>query len=206
LSNAGNVITMIAFPSTMGHAFFGLGASSALRTPIFRQLLATIGVIDASANSARAALESNRTIGISTGGVAEVFETNNKDQVIVLKSRMGIIKLAFRTGADLVPCYLFGNTELLSLYTGGSWHDFFCSLSRRIGFATIAFWGRFGLPVPYRIPILGVMSAPIPVPQKENPTDEELNHYHILLMSKMTDLFEEHKHAYGWGDKKLIII
>lgn len=198
---------MIAFPSTMGHAFRGLGASSALRTPIFRQFLATIGVIDASAHIARAALDNKTTIGISTGGVAEVFETNNKDQVIVLKSRMGIIKLAFRTGADLVPCYLFGNTELLSLWTGGAtWHEFFKNLSRKIGFATILFWGRFGLPVPYRIPILGVMSAPIPVPKKEEPTDEELKFYHELLMQRMTDLFEEHKHAYGWGDKKLVII
>lgn len=204
--DVGNIITMIAFPSTMGHSFRGLAASAALLTPIFRQFLGTIGCIDASASVAKKTLERNKTIGISTGGVAEVFETNNKDQVIVLKSRMGIIKLAFRTGADLVPCYLFGNTELLSLYTGGSWHDFFCSLSRKIGFATIVFWGRFGLPVPYRIPILGVMSAPIPVPKKEDPTEQELQEYHQLLMDRMVALFEEHKHYYGWGDKKLVII
>lgn len=75
------------------------------------------------------------TIGISTGGVAEVFETNSPsgDEVIVLKNRKGIIKLAFRTGASLVPCYLFGNTKLFSLWTGGSFHSFFKSLSRKLG-------------------------------------------------------------------------
>ena len=197
---------MIGFPSVMGFSFNGLAASAALRTPLFRQLLGTIGVIDASPSSAKRALDNNRTIGISTGGVAEVFETNNKDQVIVLKSRKGIIKLAFKHGADLVPCYLFGNTELLSLWTGGSWHDFFCNLSRKIGFATIIFWGRFGLPVPYRIPIVGVMAEPIPVPKNENPTDEELDVLHKLLMDRMVELFEKYKHSYGWGDKKLIII
>lgn len=67
--------------------------------------------------------------------MAEVFETNSAsgDEVIVLKSRKGLIKLAFRTGASLVPCYLFGNTKLFSLWTGGSFHSFFKRLSRKLG-------------------------------------------------------------------------
>lgn len=131
----GNIVTMIAFPSVMGFSFDGLAASAAVRMPIFRQLLCSVGGIDASKKVAVKHLNRNRTLGISTGGVAEVFETNSPsgDQVIVLKSRKGIIKLAFQTGASLVPCYLFGNTHLLSLWTGGSLHDFFKKLSRRIG-------------------------------------------------------------------------
>lgn len=65
-------------------------------------------------------LNKNRTLGISTGGVAEVFETTFEgNEVIVLKSRKGLVKLAFSTGAALVPCYLLGNTHLLSLWCGG---------------------------------------------------------------------------------------
>lgn len=82
------------------------------------------------------ALNNNHTIGISTGGVAEVFETNSAtgDEVIVLQNRKGIVKLAFSTGASLVPCYLFGNTHLLSLWTGGSvGHGFLKDLSRKLG-------------------------------------------------------------------------
>lgn len=74
-----------------------------------------------------------------------------------------------------------------------------------IGFATIIFWGRFGLPVPYRIPIVGAMAKPIPVPLKENPTAEEIDAVHEELMQAMVKLFDTHKEAYGWGDKKLII-
>ena len=102
-------------------------------------------------------------IGISTGGVAEVFEANSptNKEIIILKNRKGIIKLAFRTGADIVPCYLFGNTKLFSMWTGGSlsWHTRLANISRSIGFALIVFWGRFGLPIPYRVPILGVMGV-----------------------------------------------
>ena len=109
----GNILAMIAWPCFAGHHFQGLAANSALRVPIFKQILCGMGVIDASRASARRALESYPyTIGISTGGVAEVFETTAGDEYILLKERVGLIKLAIRTGADLIPCYLFGNTKL----------------------------------------------------------------------------------------------
>lgn len=49
----GNILTMIAFPSIAGFSFRGLAASAALRAPIFRQLLCTIGAIDASRETAK---------------------------------------------------------------------------------------------------------------------------------------------------------
>jgi hypothetical protein len=57
------------------------------------------------------------TLGISTGGVAEVFETNcpSGDEVILLQERRGLIKLAFRTGAELVPWFVFLSSPSLSI-------------------------------------------------------------------------------------------
>jgi hypothetical protein len=83
-------------------------------------------------------LKQKKSIGISTGGVAEVFETNSKtgDEVVVLKSRQGLVKLAMRTGASLVPCYLFGNTQLYSVWygeEGSSLREIIRSVSRKIG-------------------------------------------------------------------------
>jgi hypothetical protein len=208
----GNIATMIAFPSIEGFSFRALVASAALRAPCFRQLLCTIGGIDASRETATKALKKNYTLGISTGGVAEVFDVDlrpNGNEVIELKERKGIIKLAFRTGAALVPCYLLGNTHLLSCYCGGSprssFHQFLKSISRKLGFACILFWGRFGLPIPYRIPIVGIMAKPIEVPMKEDPTEEEINEMHGRLEDEMRKLFDKHKEKYGWGNKKLVI-
>ena len=48
----GNIATMIAFPAIMGFSFRALAASAALRFPLFRQLLATIGATDASRKNA----------------------------------------------------------------------------------------------------------------------------------------------------------
>jgi len=208
----GNILAMISWPLLTGHHFIGLAANSALRVPIFKQILRSIGVVDASRSTARKSLETfPYTIGISTGGVAEVFSTNAADECIILQQRVGLVKLAIRTGADLVPCYLFGNTKLLSCWAGEGipgLHGLLEKVSRKIGFATILFFGRWGLPIPYRIPILGVMGKPIPTIQYEcvqEPSPEQIARIQQQLIDEMTALFDRHKALYGWDDKRLII-
>jgi len=207
----GNLLAMLVWPVLSGSYFRGLAASSALRPPIFKQILRSMGVIDASRHIARKALDEDRScIGISTGGVAEVFETNAKDECIVLKQRIGLIKLAIQTGADLVPCYLFGNTDLLGCWAGEGipqGRNILERISRKVGFALIIVYGRFGLPIPRRVPILGVMGKPIPTFQIkcEQPTQEQLDSIQKLLLDEMQEIFERYKGLYGWDDKKLII-
>ncbi|KAL3934495.1 MAG: hypothetical protein SGARI_003358, partial [Bacillariaceae sp.] len=156
----GNILSMIVFPPLFGQTFRGLASSAALRPPVFKQILRSIGVIDASRNVARKALERNESLGISTGGVAEVFETNEDDECILLKERIGLIKLAIRTGSAIVPCYVFGNTKLLGCWAGEGipkGRYMLERISRKLGFALILVYGRFLLPVPWRKPVLGVM-------------------------------------------------
>ena len=163
---------MVAFPALLqGQTFRGLASSAALRPPIFKQVLRSIGVIDASRDVARATLDGTSTststtrggvgesIGISTGGVAEIFFTNTTNECILLKERVGLIKLAIRTGANIAPCYLFGNTKVLHCWFGEGLPyvpSFLERWSRKLGFALIWIHGRFGgLPIPFRKPILG---------------------------------------------------
>jgi 1-acyl-sn-glycerol-3-phosphate acyltransferase len=208
----GNIITMLAFPSINGFPFSGVASSAALRTPIFRQVLEYIGVVDADRETCNRVLSRGGVIGISTGGVAEVFETDpdhndgEGDECIVLKSRKGLCKLALRTGADVVPCYLFGNTKLYSLYTGGPLASINKTLSRAIGFAIILFWGRWFLPVPFREPVLGVLTKPIIVKKVEGePTQDQIDTLHAELCKRMIDLFNKYKVVYGWKKKRLVI-
>jgi hypothetical protein len=202
---------MLLWPSLTGHHFLALAANAALRVPGFKQVLGSIGAIDASPKTARKALEEwPYTIGISTGGVAEVFETNAGDECILLKERIGLVKLAIRTGADLVPCYLFGNTKLLSCWSGEGipgGRTVLEKISRKIGFALIIIHGRFGLPIPFRIPVLGVLGKPIPTFQIkcEDPTMEQILQIQGLLLAEMDEIFEKYKGLYGWEDKRLII-
>lgn len=201
---------MIAWPVLNGGNFRGLASSAALRPPIFKQILRSIGVIDASRKVARKALEDGESLGISTGGVAEVFETNSHDECIVLKERVGLIKLAIRTGADIVPCYVFGNTDLLGCWAGeGIPHGrtILETISRKLGFALILIHGRFGLPIPRRLPLLGVVGKPIPTHHLkcEDPTNEQIKKLQDQLLSEMERIFDDYKGLYGWETKSLII-
>jgi hypothetical protein len=47
------------------------------------------------------------------------------------------------------------------------------------------------------------MGDPIKCPKVENPTQEEIDKYHGLLVKGYEQVFEQHKKAYGWGDKVL---
>ena len=206
----GNILSMLVFPSLFGHVFRGLSSSAALRPPIFKQVLRSIGVIDASRQVARKTLDGGESIGISTGGVAEIFFTNEDDECILLKERIGLIKLAIRTGAHITPCYLFGNTKLLNCWAGEGvpgGRYVLEKMSRKLGFALILIYGRFFLPIPFRKPILGVMGKPIQTHhiKGEDPTPEQIEIIQTKLLEEMERIFDTYKHLYDWNDKKLII-
>lgn len=80
------------------------------------------------------------------------------------------------------------------------------SCHRCPGFAVIFFWGRFLLPIPFRVPILCVIGKPIDVDVCDNPTDEQVNTVHQSLMDEMVKLFDKHKASYGWAHKQLVIV
>ncbi len=149
----GNILTMVSFPFMAGFHFKGLAATLAVRMPIFKQILGSIGTISASRDSAVAAIEAGYTIGrflpplffwgggreggggvqlhcatsysmhlcnnnanvfnvncnynstgISTGGVAEVFEKQEGvSEAIILRSRKVVCTCC---GVFLSPCSL----------------------------------------------------------------------------------------------------
>lgn len=207
---SGCLLTMIVHPTCTGQICRGLAARAAVAFPIFKQLLRTIGIVDANRVTAQRVLEKPSCLGISTGGVAEIFETNNDDEVILLKERVGLIKLAIRTGADLTPCYIFGTTSMLQCWTGEGipgGRDGLQRLSRKLGFGLILIFGRWMLPIPNRTPTLGVVGKTIETMHMkcDHPTDEQVQEIQEKLIQRMQEVFDTHKHLYGWEKKHLII-
>jgi diacylglycerol O-acyltransferase 2, plant len=201
---------MLCHPSLEGMHCRGLAARMAVAIPIFKQIMRSVGIVDANRITARRVLEKPSCLGISTGGVAEIFETNNEDETVLLRERVGMIKLAIRTGADLQPAYIFGSTKTLSCWTGEGipgGRDVLCRISRKLGFGLAIIFGRFGLPIPRRSPLLGVLGKSIPTHhiQCEEPTDKQVEEIQELLIKNMHETFNKYKHLYGWEEKHLII-
>lgn len=80
---------------------------------------------------------------------------------IVVKKRYGLCRLSLETGAQLLPCYVFGGSDFFeNLLTSDSWLSNFARKSRM---GITIFWGQFGLPIPYTPKVSLCMAEPIKV-------------------------------------------
>jgi len=74
---------------------------------------------------------------------------------VYLRRRLGFVRVAIRAGADLVPVYHLGASQLLGFWGSEA-------ASRRARMCCGLFFGAWGLPLPRRHAILTLVGAPVP--------------------------------------------
>ena len=196
-----NVLSIPAINTFSFRHFVGAGASVVPKTPFLRYMT-LFGFIDVSAKSIAKALDAGTCVGTVPDGIAGIFRCTAADEVVVLKHRKGLAKLALRTGHPIVPAYSVGNTAAFS-----AWFDRFGILERisRMAQASLfIYWGRLGLPIPRRANITMLIGRPILVDKVENPSDAQVDEVHQRLLREMKELFDGHKAALGWAHKEII--
>lgn len=79
--------------------------SSNFKIPFYRDIILGMGLCSVSKRSCERALRlgNGSSIGIVVGGAAESLNANPGTADLILKKRLGFIKIAMRNGADLVP-------------------------------------------------------------------------------------------------------
>ena len=86
--------------------------------PVLRTFISWIRSIDANKIAVERAIMNGDRIGISPGGITEIFEGYPKpgrlpdDECVLLKSRKGFVKLALKHKVPLIPVYCFGATKM----------------------------------------------------------------------------------------------
>lgn len=84
-----------------------------LKLPLISSFMKAIGYIPAKAkNITDTLIKKEENVGIILDGIAGMFQAH--DEVAHVKTRKGIIKIALRAGAAVVPVYGFGHTSLVS--------------------------------------------------------------------------------------------
>lgn len=198
-----NLLCMPAI-NTATRAFIGAPASVVVHTPFLRYLL-LFGHCDVSGRSLEKACKAGFAVGLVPDGIAGIFKTNSVDEEVNLLKRKGLARLSLRTGIPLVPAYSVGNTQVFR-----AWFDrwgIMESLSRRWRVSLFFPLGRFGLPIPFRENIAMVFGSPlVPPVVTDNPTEEQIDALHAQLLAAITELFENHKAALGWGQRRLIFV
>src|SRR4051812_31093934 len=142
-----------------------------------------------------------RAITIVVGGASESLDAQPYTLRLVLKRRKGFVKMAIRTGADLVPVLAFGENDLYDQFLPDSHpkiHKFQLLVKKLLGFTIPLFHARgvfnydVGL-MPYRRPLNIVVGRPVKVVQKSKPDREEIDRVHELYIQELERIWETWK-------------
>lgn len=195
-----NLLSIPAINTFLGCPFVGSGASVVFHTPFLRYMTLW-GVVAVDRKSIEKAVSRGKCVGIVPDGVAGIFKTSSHKELVAMKDRKGIARLALRTGTPIVPAYSFGNTTAFSC-----WYDSFGILefiSRKAQASLFLYWGRFGLPIPRRVQVTMAFGRVIEVQKVENPTEEQIDEVHQKIINATKQMFDLHKASLGWGDKEM---
>lgn len=193
--------------SKMAEVFFGMRLAVApigLRIPLVRHLMAWIGCIGADRNTVAKALREGCSVGLYPGGVAEMVRTDTVAERLVLKDRKGFVQLALEHGVSIVPVYCFGNSVLWSQFPLPAVVE---RLSRWLRASLILPYGRLGLLLPRKRPLLFAFGAPIqcPKPSGSGPSVAQIDATHAAVIDAVRELYDLYKGSYGWHERPLHI-
>lgn len=198
-----NVLSIPAINSFGFCHFVGAPASVVFHTPFLRYL-ALYDCVSVGRKSLTKALAQGKCVGIVPDGVAGIFTQNSRDEVVAMRSKKGIARLALRTGASVVPAYSFGNTAAFTCVQDQ--FGILAKVSRKLRAALFIFHGRWWLPIPRRVNITMVVGRAIPVEKVEEPSEAQVDELHEKILGAIKENFDRHKESLGWGQKELRFI
>lgn len=151
-----------------------------------------------------------RAITIVVGGAAESLDAQPYSLRLVLKRRKGFVKMAIRTGADLVPVLAFGENDLYDQFHAESHpriHKVQLFIKKLLGFTVPLFHARgvfnydVGL-MPYRRPLNIVVGRPIKVHQSATPQQEVMDRVHEEYVTELERLWNTWKDEFAPNRKE----
>ncbi|XP_020239182.1 diacylglycerol O-acyltransferase 2D-like isoform X2 [Cajanus cajan] len=80
------------------------------------------------------------------------------------------------------------------------------NLARILKITPLFFWGIYGSPIPFKIPLYVVVGRPIKVEKNPQPTMDQVAKVHNQFVDELQDLFNRHKAQAGYTNLELKII
>jgi len=186
----------------------GVQAPVLFRIPLVRNMLLGFGCATPATKACMSKLFASGTdFGILPGGMEEVALYQRGRERVYLRQRAGFVKYALQHGYLIQPAYTFGESDLYTSMTNGAWLRMF--MLRKWGFVIPIFWGpRWWCPLLPRsdVAIHTVVGAPLQLPRIPAPSNADVAEWHAAYIANLTELFETHKQAFGYSDRKLEII
>ncbi|EPY50047.1 diacylglycerol O-acyltransferase Dga1 [Schizosaccharomyces cryophilus OY26] len=183
-----------------------LTLNSNFYVPVYRDYLLALNVKSVSKKSCVNILTRNPgdSVVIVIGGAQESLLSRPGQNNLVLKKRLGFVKLAFLTGSSLVPCFAFGESDIFEQVDNNPQtriYRFQEIVKKVAGFTIPFFYGRgllnktFGL-MPWRKPINIVVGEPIDLPKKSDPTSQELYEAQEEYIRRLEGIWNNYKDVF----------
>jgi hypothetical protein len=209
-----------------GKTAYGFGAAADILEylPFMRNIMSFLAAGSASYNVLHDGLELGKCkmtnpyrkptgLFILPGGVAEIFtSTVGKHAIVVNKEdgtpRVGLVRLAISTGANIVPCYVFGATDFF--YNLSTQDTIISKIARKLRAGITWFYGQLYTPfIPFTPTVTLCLGEPIVVEKWTKPgkiPDELINQVHDKYVSSVKKVFEQNKVAAGHKGAVLQIV
>lgn len=191
-----------ALPKPLRHIKI-LATSVVFHLPATRLPWYWLGIRSIDKNTFHSLLAAGNSVCLIPGGVSECMVMQKGQEVMYLRKRTGFVRIALNHGAHLLPVFAFGQSDLYSWWRPGPPfipQSLVEAIRKRIGFMPLMMSGRFGTPIPHKVPMHVVFGKPIELPRIESPSDAEIRKYLDLYIAAMEGICENHKHTAGYGD------
>jgi 2-acylglycerol O-acyltransferase 2 len=132
-----------------------------------------------------------------------MYLVNSETENIYLKKRQNTVKVAIQEGAHIIPAFFFGNTRLFHVAARDGSDSLLAKLSRKLRASIVFFYGRQGLPVPFRQPIHMASGDIVEVVQNDNPSAEEVQSVLDRVVASVDKLYREKRPE--WERRELVI-
>ncbi|CAB4067354.1 MOGAT1 [Lepeophtheirus salmonis] len=191
-----------------------IATSGVFIIPFIRELNTSFGSVSCSKESMEIALRNGKGLihVLIVGGAMEAMNLGDHKDVhtLYLEKRKGFIKMAIRTGVDLIPSFTFGENKLIISFEHPLLKKIQLFFERIFGFVPLIFFGRgifqysFGF-LPLRVPLHVVIGKPIPVIMDPNPSIEMIENLHRIYVNDLKELYDKYNPLYGDANVKLVI-
>lgn len=190
-----------------GHTLVGCVTSACFNVPFMRHLYTWANGSTVEKKNLQRMLDRGVSVTVCPGGAREVmYLGNDKECVLYIKKRYGLVKLALRSGVPIIPSFTFGLRQTYNCWIPKiSWIS---KLGKVLGYIPIFFFGIWGIPFAPACPcqLNVVVGNPIVIPKTENPTDEIIHEYHRQVLNEMERIYNDYRDDFGMGDVDLRLV
>lgn len=139
-------------------------------------------------------------LGIVPDGILGAFRCKGGVDELAIGPRRGLMRLCMEEGATVLAAWFFGTTDMLTVVQDP--FGIMEYVSRKMQAGMMGFYGRWGLPVPRRVPV-SLCVAPYKCAKVDNPTKEEVEKVHEAVYGGLRKVYDEQKIYAGYPDRSL---